>query len=280
MPNFQNDPDYEECIVSFLDVLGFRNLINELSADELRQKLTTFQHFTKPDVSETASKDYGRGVFSDPGYEIISDAVVRARPIRTEVRDGPLVSELIDLLHIQIECIGHGIILRGAVVVDFLHLGERLVGPFFGPALIGAYEMEKDEVIFPRICIMESAIDLLKNDESLRKDYHTLQDEMEVIEDFVKTDESGLYYIDYLKGALYEFESDYAIFCIFLERDKDVIETGISRASLPKHLRKYAWLKNYHNTRIDELMENIDPIAFINEYECSIEGAFSPLRIE
>ena len=280
MNQFENDPDYEECIVSFLDILGFRSLIDELSAGEIRQRLEIFRHFSTPDESEKTSKYYGQGIFSDPGHEVVSDAVVRARPIRTEVRDGPLAQELIDLLCIQMQCVEHGIAVRGAVVIDHLHLGPNLEGPFFGPGLVKAYEIETSEVIFPRICIEETAIELLKSDASLLKEGHTLEIELQIIEDFVRTDDSGLYYIDYLKGAFHELENDYAAYSIFLEKHKNLIEAGLSNSSLPKHRRKYVWLKNFHNSRIDRLIEQTDPVAFVNEYECFIDEAFGQLRIE
>lgn len=280
MNRSENDPDYQECIVSFLDILGFRNLIEKLTAREIRQRLEIFRRFSRPDESEKPGKYYGQGIFSDPGHEIVSDAVVRARPIRTEVRDGPLVLELIDLLHIQMQCVEHGIALRGAVVIDQLHLGPNLEGPLFGPGLVKAYEMETNEVIFPRICIEESAIELLKSDESLLKEGHTLEIELDIIEDFVKTDDSGLYYIDYLKGGLFVLDNDFAEFWNFLEKHKILIEAGLSSSSLPKHRRKYVWLKNLHNSRIDLLIEQTDEVGFVNEYECFIDDAFEQLRIE
>ena len=280
MNRSETDPDYQECIVSFLDILGFRSLINELSASEIRQRLEIFRKFSRPDESEKRGKYYGQGIFSDPGHEIVSDAVVRARPIRTEVRDGPLVLELIDLLHIQMQCVEYGIALRGAVVIERLHLGPNLEGPFFGPGLVMAYEMETNEVIFPRICIEESVIDLLKSDGSLLKEGHTLEYEPETIENFVRSDDSGLYYIDYLKGSFHELDNDYAGYWNFLERHKNLIEAGLSNSSLPKHRRKYVWLKNLHNSRIDRLIEQTDEVAFIDEYECYIDDAFEQLRVE
>lgn len=43
MTDFETDPDYEECLVTFFDVLGFRDLLNTRSSSEIRGLLRTFR---------------------------------------------------------------------------------------------------------------------------------------------------------------------------------------------------------------------------------------------
>ena len=42
MTDFKNDPDYEECLVTFFDVLGFRNLLHTRSGAEIRRNRAEF----------------------------------------------------------------------------------------------------------------------------------------------------------------------------------------------------------------------------------------------
>lgn len=132
MTDFNTDPDYEECLVTFFDVLGFRNLLNTRSGAEIRELLTTFRHTSPGDATAPTRSDEMRMV-SEVHAEIVSDAIVRVRTTETQYHAGALVWELIDLLHIQIECISSGILMRGAMTIGHMHLGISFDGPVFGP---------------------------------------------------------------------------------------------------------------------------------------------------
>lgn len=206
--NFENDPDYEECIVTYLDVLGFQGHINEKSADEVKRILDVFRRVAQPQTFEGEAHD-GIDARTEARIEILSDAIVRARPIANEYRYGVLAHELLDLQYIQIECIARGILTRGALTIDYLHLGNDLNGPYFGPGLIRAYEMERNEVIQPRIAVEERVVERFKNDPLLRSEDNSYEYEVEFAERILKEDNSGLYFIDYLNADPGEFDNEY-----------------------------------------------------------------------
>jgi hypothetical protein len=81
--------EYEPCIVAFIDVLGFRDLVNSRSAADVQDAISALQHFTTPDKEELSKSD--RRLFSQAQARSVSDAVVRIRPYVTEYRDGALV---------------------------------------------------------------------------------------------------------------------------------------------------------------------------------------------
>lgn len=51
MTDFENIPDYEECLVTFFDVLGFRNLLLTRSGAEIRHLLSIFRRVSEGDAT-------------------------------------------------------------------------------------------------------------------------------------------------------------------------------------------------------------------------------------
>ena len=241
---------YEECIVSFLDILGFRSMLESVPPEKIAQALATFRRASWPDGLEAERAPEERGEDSVVRVEIVSDAIVRARTTKARYQGGYLFSELLDLMHIQIVCIANGVTVRGAVTIGDLHLGADLRGPLFGRALVRAYEMESEEVVFPRIAVEEAVLDRLRNDPTMRREGHTLEEELEFYDGLLAEDPSGLRYIDYLSAARGECE-DYGEYVQFLEYHKTLVENGLDGSEgSPKVRRKYNWLRNYHNERV------------------------------
>ena len=259
---------YEDCIVTYLDILGFRNLIKNSSVDELRNILKVFRRTAKP---------YGAQVH----MEIVSDAVIRATTISRKHRDGAFFRELIDLLHIQIESIANGIVVRGALTIGELHIGKKLKGPLFGPALVRAYTMESNEVIFPRIAVDEKAIEILEGDMSLWTDGEIQEEERDLLRNMLRTDDSGLKYIDYLNSnfLISELDSGYPGYTQLLRRHKTLINKGLKSSCEPRIRRKYVWLKNYHNSHIEKELNTLDLTVFNEEFESNMSDVLKPLRV-
>jgi len=278
MTDFENDPDYEECLVTVFDVLGFRNLLNTRSGAEIRDLLSLFRRLSEGNAAPALRSDEVRMV-SEAHTEIVSDAIVRSRTIETQYQVGPLVWEIIDLLHIQIECIANGLLVRGAMAIGPMHLGINFTGPVFGPGLVQAYLMEDAEVIFPRIAIHEDVIERHRQDRTLWREGHSYADEERALNNLLRQDDSGLHYIDYLRASLGEIDGEYAGWIEFLGRHKSLVESGFADSPNATVRRKYNWLKNYHNAVIDENLENLEPGATTEDGD-SWENLLKELRIE
>lgn len=82
MTDFENDPDYEECLVTFFDVLGFRNLLNTRSGAEIRDRLSLFRRLSEGNAA-SARRSAEERMVSEAHTEIVSDAIVRSRTIET-----------------------------------------------------------------------------------------------------------------------------------------------------------------------------------------------------
>lgn len=264
MTDFNADPDYEECLVTFFDVLGFRNLLQTRSGAEIRELLSLFRRVSEGDAVRPTRSDEMR-MISEVHAEIVSDAIVRTRTTETQYHAGPLVWELIDLLHIQIDCLNNGILVRGAMTIGHMHLGIGFDGPVFGPGLVQAYEMEDREVVFPRVAIHEDVIARHREDSSLWREGHDYEEEARHLRNLLREDESGLHYIDYLRASLSEFDNGYLDWLSFLYRHKELVERGLSSNPNATIRRKFSWLKNYHNGVIDEALSRLEPDATIED---------------
>lgn len=279
MTDFATDTDYEECVVTFFDILGFRHLLNTRSGAEISGILQNFRRLSQTEEIVPAQRMAEVRLQSEVKAEIISDAIVRVRTTETQYSSGPLIWEIIDLLHIQIDCLNRGILIRGATTIGYMHLGVNLEGPVFGPALVQAYEMEESEVIFPRIVIHEDVIERHRTDRNLWREGHSYEDEERHIRSLLKADEAGMFFIDYLRASLSEFDDGFTDWVRFLSGHKELIERGFSGAVNSKVRRKYSWMKNYHNQVLTEYLENCDGNMFVDDFEKSIEELFGELIV-
>ena len=279
MTDFEADPDYEDCLVTFIDILGFRNLLNTKSGAEIRQALSTFRRQVSPgpDPARVSRSDEVR-LQSEVRAEIVSDAIVRVRTTETQYRDGTLVWELIDLLHIQIDLINDGILARAAMAMGPMHLGADLGGPVFGPGLVQAYEMEGREVIYPRIAIHEDVIERHRTDWRLWREDHDYEEEKRHLDRLLRQDEAGLYFIDYLKAGYYEFDTGADDWLGFMQDHKALIVEGLETSPNASVRRKYVWLKNYHNSVLDEAERYVKPDDTI-EGDLPLSALLSECRI-
>lgn len=280
MTNHQST-GYEECIVSYLDILGFRDMLREEAPEKIAEVLEVIRTASSPDKRESTRKPSEIGEDSVVQVEILSDAIVRARTMEAKYQGGFLFWELLDLLHIQIACIAYGVAVRGAVTIGDLHLGDDLRGPVFGPALVRAFEMESSEVVFPRIAVDEMVLSRVQTDSSMHKEGHTHEQEMKFYDNLLAEDLSGLRYIDYLDAARVESE-DYGEYVEFLRRHKALVEKGLeaSDISSPKVRRKYNWLRNYHNKQVRVETEKHEPGVWNDEYDCIIRNVVDALLVK
>ncbi|RWI36099.1 hypothetical protein [Mesorhizobium sp.] len=79
---------YEPCIVSFIDVLGFRNLLETRHAHDIRDVLLQLRAFTAPVEELPTRRMKDARLLSRAFADSVSDAVVRVRVFDTQFNDG------------------------------------------------------------------------------------------------------------------------------------------------------------------------------------------------
>ena len=163
---------YENRIVAFLDVLGFRNLIAESEKDnskiqELYKVLKYLKTWEKPsewnlnlvEIEEDAQRKGVESfdIASKSNCTCFSDSIV-VSVVADESNINELVSTLIaNLSFIGANLITEGILIRGGLTIGKLIHNDN--GIILGQALIDAYELESKYSKYPRIIISNRLIE-------------------------------------------------------------------------------------------------------------------------
>lgn len=243
---------YESAIVTFLDVLGFRELVDSSTAETIHRILNSIEQFTKPVIEPTdgISMDFEPKVFH------FSDSIVRVRQVENNLNKsfpiGLLFHEILDLVHAQSELIREGVLLRGGITYGNVSVTESRV---FGPGIIGAYDLESKYALYPRIVIGPELLKEYKSNKLLRKDGHTLEEESQYIRDLTRQGGDGIWFIDYARAVESELD-DLSMYPNFLNIHRELIVSKSEHyQSLNGIMSKYIWLAHYHNQTISGISD-------------------------
>jgi hypothetical protein len=257
-------PRYRKAVVTFLDILGFREMI-----EESRKHATTIVQILqilkklKEDTDAAKRIHIGRGRKIKRIYYGLnfSDSLIRITfvPPRQDIVQY-VNSELLFLAGIQAEMTTEGILLRGGMSVGPIYLHSHAEPGtqdefMFGPAFVKAYELER-KAIFPRILVDQSVIRLTKN---IRRPAIWTATYMG------RTDE-GLSLIDYLHGEFIGWNNhtdEHQKGDELLLRHKGATEKKLAELSVKGEsvLNKAIWLALYHNWVIQRLTDDAPFLA-------------------
>ena len=179
-------------------------------------------------------------------YKIFSDCIVVSADCINEdgnLEDTYIFHLLRTLIYIQSEIIHYGFFLRGAVTIDNHYEDDKVV---FSPALIKAYELEKDNAVYPRIILDKKLVDEIFNifDDA---DYKAW-------DDAVKLDADKQYFINYLDYI--DEIPDVRNRKRYLRKHKQLILNEILKNNDPEIISKFLWLAKYHNLKIEDLFSS------------------------
>ena len=231
--------DYSLHLVAYIDILGFRELIEEKDPNFISKAIRQVRDVTKPNVHTNKYKK--------ENYVIFSDLIVHTVPFADNSDKWKpfeiVLNQIKYIALVQAVLIEKDLWVRGAITVGDM---ERSYGIPFGPGLITAYELERDQAIFPRIIIDEKLLETLEengllegtNDKKLMKRLFKC----------LRRDDDGLVFIDYLGFMAHVLKSDAADFPQLVATHKKLIEKNLHKFRHKKRvLSKYLWLRKYHN---------------------------------
>lgn len=247
---------YEKAIVSFIDILGFKELVESSTSEAVKSALDLVNRFAIPEA-EDEDLDYSFVAESIS----FSDCIVRVR--RTEKEPnltnpvGLVFYEIIDLLHAQGELLNQGILIRGGIAYGDIYFNKNQI---YGPALNKAYELEAKYAVYPRIVLSPDLIKETKSNNLLKSESHTYEMELEYIAKLIKQGDDGLWFIDYIRAMESELD-DPAIYPGYLLKHKKIICDGANQfQKINKTLSKYLWMAKYHN----DIVKRIPDRWFVN----------------
>ncbi len=250
---------YENAIVTFIDILGFGAFVLNSTAEETARVIESVEYFTNP---HKRFSDADEGAY-EPIVHIFSDTIIRIRPVERDdnrrYRIGLLFHELLDIVHIQGELIAHGVILRGAVSFGQIFASETRL---FGPALIRAYELEKNCAIYPRVIIDPAVLTEFEQNVLLRSQDNRFEDEFNYIYEMLQEGDDAFWFVDYLRAVESEVDEPELYPRLLLDHRQLIINKACELRLPNGVIQKIMWLARYHNRLINSFIDD-----FFEQYD-------------
>jgi hypothetical protein len=232
---------YEDRVVIFLDILGFKELVQKShNNDKHIAKIKTAIKLIRKAYG-TLNKNQERMITQ------FSDSIIVSFLIKEKGEVAYLLSKTQQLLKklITIDIVCRGGIAKG----NLIHNHTSLI---FGQSLIDAHEAESKIALYPRVILTKSIIDLgIEN-----YGYHPANDadyESTEINSFLSIDFDGFYYIDYFKTeSFFQLSMKDNIYlnklCNFIANQL------ILNVSIPHVKQKYEWMKSKYNDQVQNVI--------------------------
>jgi hypothetical protein len=157
-----DDNSYQKAVVSFIDVLGFKGIVEDKKPEEILTLLKLFRDSlnTQGLPPHQTGNESPKANKSDLRAIYFSDSIVRLKYLKDYEYDDVLLGgyvvarEILELARIQRQLLSCGILIRGGVSLGDVFFDVNS-GVIFGPALVEAYEIESSFAIDPRIAVSE-----------------------------------------------------------------------------------------------------------------------------
>jgi hypothetical protein len=225
--------NYEDRIVCFLDILGFKAHI-AASVKGGNDVSTKIVELSKAFESIRTNLDLDNPKVR-PNIEItqFSDSIVISFLADTE---SGVFDALYSIMLVQLNLVLHGYLCRGGIARGKLIHTEKSL---FGPALVQAYLIESEAALYPRVIL---DLEIVNTGTAAHAEHHLPMQEQDSILSLLKRDADGMYYIDYITGAQSELDDPELDYPRYLSCLQKIISSGLNSTS-PSVLIKYKWLR-------------------------------------
>ena len=251
-----------------MDVLGFGDAIKstlDLQGKEVRSETNKIARLVKifgEFAQEQNKAEFNRSV----RVTQFSDSLVISFKINEESQ---VFYILLNILHLTIQAIGIGFFIRGGITVGLVTHTKKAV---FGPAMVEAYRLESQKAKFPRVLLSEEIFKIAAKYPSS----HGSHEELKYIEQLVKQDDDGLWYLDFFEPAFSELNDNIEEAPLYMSTIHKLITKGLQSSS-KSVVEKYEWLKAKYSIVHQELTsdQSIEGWGKINQ---DVQDAFIALR--
>jgi hypothetical protein len=203
---------YEERVLAFIDILGFKNAVENTIQYICRKNNEKCTHCKKDECSERKDVEIIMEIdkidhlFNEKNYQLlIGQFISRELKIKDRVvsqfSDSVVISYskddffhhiLFDIYFLCVMALENNFLFRGAVVYGKVNHTKTTL---FGPAFLKAYDMEQKKAIFPRIIIDNSFLDIAKDNYSKCANPDA---EYNGLLELISCDFDGLKYLNYI----------------------------------------------------------------------------------
>lgn len=219
-------PEYQEHYVAFLDILGFKSLLKDLSCDDIYTIFDILRNKTHLSLNFNGVQI---NAFSYIKYTILSDSIIVY--IKADIDDAfaALVIICNNLLK-SIASRDKPILLRGGISIGKLFFEDDII---YGEGLTSAYLLENNLSKYPRIVFTGETLE-----KGLRNTKYLFPEMEGIIKPYIE-DDDALYYTNYLlpdfekKEDIIKYYDNLLNLCY--QQLNQPIEDGLRN--------KYIWLK-------------------------------------
>lgn len=213
----QETKKYEKRIIGFIDLLGFKNLLDEEENFEIIQGILRAVYEVKEDIG----KIFGHDCIV---MSTVSDSIIISANIEEKgafIKLNSIVYAFVSVLLCK-----YGILSRGAITYGNLYHDGQIA---FGPALVKAYLMERDMAVYPRIILDEDEIEAFMTDCSTT--------DKNLIRRKMKRGEDGWFYLDIFKDDKIDETEN-------ILRAREQVEKNLKGITDKRIRQKWMWMKN------------------------------------
>jgi hypothetical protein len=243
--------NYENRIVLFLDILGFKKIIEKTvsNSDKVEVEVVKETFFLIQTIKEMVEDAHGNSKKSSRMISQFSDSIIVSFNV-TDLKEIPRL--FYDLLRLISKLVARGMLCRGAISYGLLYHKDNLI---FGPALVDAYETESQGSIYPRVILDKTVLDVMRMNYSLEAThkYRLIIFEANV-QSYLKVDTDDKFYLDYFSGLAMFFENDQLL--DVYKNLRQMIIKGLKNKS-PNINIKFGWMRNKFN-KIPVFFEDLD----------------------
>ena len=239
-----DSPQYRQALVSFIDILGFRDLVSKATVPEILSVLESKERLTL---------HWGRNFptkATDGTTVTFSDLIVNVTFLNQPCPLYSLFDQFVTMGFRQLLLAMAGTFVRGGIALGDIYVSDKMI---FGPALIKAYDLERGTAKWPIIAVdpaLVGSIDLLSPQHiaRLREKEGSDGDILATaflthLRSLVKTTKEGTLFLDYLSCAA-EVDSTTGDIPYFL---KDHKESVLAAHRQYRHW-KYQFVAEYHDS--------------------------------
>jgi len=232
--------DYENRLVAFIDVLGFKRLVTDISQNKQSfDSIADLLGFMKQAEENVRQQEtYFKDVMESLEATAISDSLIISARFDPE-QPLDILAFLYYIKSLQAKFLGeYKTLIRGYVCAGMMYHQDNVL---FGKPYIRAYEAEKD-VNGPKVAIDPDLESLIEQAESETK----FTDEKEL----TRRDEDGWWFINYLQDPN-KHKGNTSPYCYYLPEITEWLWKEL-RTQRGRTLEKYKWLYNYIDSLIRE----------------------------
>jgi hypothetical protein len=236
---------YRKSVVSFLDVLGFRRIVEDEEAPAIANILDL--------LTQTAAEPVGPDG-EDTETLSFSDSIVRVRPVKPSSVFDALLHEVQNIAAAQWSLFEAGILIRGGVTVGDVATSP---GRVFGRGFVRAYDLESSLAGGPRVVIDPAVVKEIRDHLRSVATTSTRRDQIEELREHLRLGDDGLWFVDYL-ASMHKIIADQEYILSAIKRQRSlIIEKANGSGDQSKELPKYLWLVRYHNKSVKRLFPKL-----------------------